>query len=481
MWTLAEQNSALPLYKRIMALIERAIEDGLLSGGERLPSERRLCAMLSVNRSTVIRAVEELTDRGVLLRRQGSGTYVNHEKWGLQQYPILNWQPPPNAQPQGGVDEHMVRVTRHRDEAHSHGRFFQDLSGSDLAGELAWDLAPAMDVSETWPGTLRQMLRQELDAESSAAGLASFREAVREHLKTSLGLNVKPDEILITSGARQALFLISQCLLRPGDAVGIEAPSYFYSLPVFQAAGLRLYALPTDKEGVVPDGLDSLAVRRGIRMIFLNPIFQNPTGRVMSATRRRDIVHYCSARHIPIVEDDAYSLLGFSSGKVGTAGTDITPIKSHDAHGQVLYIGSLSSYTGANLRTGWLVAPAGMVKKLARVRQQMDAGLSVLPQFMAEHYLRTAQAAHRDMLRARLAERAAALQAWLHRELPGRFTWHPPAGGFYLYLHAKPEASGDPLEDLLQRGIVPARGSDFGDGKNRFRLNFSLIKPETLS
>ncbi len=476
MWSpLSRRGGGLPLYKQVEALIEGAVADGRLGGGERLPSERRLCALLGVNRSTVIQALDELADRGVLLRRRGSGTYVNGDKWGVQQYPVLNWRPPVLGTRPGGQ---AARIAACREEARRAGRLLCDLAGSDLPPDLAPDAA----VPE---GSWRELLRQELDEESSLVGLLEFREAVRDHLRECLDLETDADQILITSGARQALFLITQCLLRPGEAVGMEAPSYFYSLPLFQAAGLRLFAIPTDKEGVLPDELDDLITRRGLRMVFLNPAFQNPSGHVMSESRKRVVLRLCSARRVPIVEDDAYSLLAFSPQAGAAHGSpaflrqaDTAPIKRFDAHGQTLYIGSVSSYMGRNVRAGWLVAPRGVVQKLADVRRQMDAGLSVLPQILAGHFLRHDLAGRLGPLRAELARRALALRQTLDDILPAHAAYDPPEGGMHLYLRPHPDAGtgDDILEALLGHNILPAPGAEFGDAEGRFRLNFGQYR-----
>ncbi|MDR0826803.1 MAG: PLP-dependent aminotransferase family protein [Desulfovibrio sp.] len=456
----------LPLYKQIVAHIEQAIENGVLCGGERLPSERTLGALLRVNRSTVVQALNDLTDRGILLRRLGSGTYVNKEKWGLRQYPLLNWRSPALAGADPAAAAQARLVAAYRTKARQKGGRLDDCSGSDLAA----DLLPALATpAQAW----REVLSREVDSEGALTGLASFKEAVQQHLRVNIGLTVDQEQILITSGTRQSLFLISQCLLKPGDAVGIEAPSYFYSLPLFQAAGLRLFALPIDRDGVILDGLDALVARRGIRMLFLNPVFQNPTGHLMSKTRKEEIARYCEARRLPIVEDDAYSLLSFSTG------ADFAPIKRLGSGEQVIYIGSLSSYMGGGVRAGWLVAPQGIVRKLGEVRLHMDAGLSVLPQLLAESYLRRTCPDHSLFLRPRLARRAAALRDRIAAELSGRFSCFPPQGGLYLYLYARKQWEKEGLtllEDLLRRGLVPALGLGFGDSAANFCLNFSGIK-----
>jgi DNA-binding transcriptional MocR family regulator len=456
------------VYKQLTALIEAAIEQGRLENA-RLPPERRLCELLGVSRSTVARALNELTDRGMLIRRQGSGTCVNREKWGLQQYPILNWQPPATARASRESQRFAEGIRLCREQAAVSGKAVLDLSGSDLPADL---LPHGLMPESPWSQELwREALRQELDAESSLTGLASFRESVQRHLADSLALDVPREQILITSGVQQALFLITQCLLRPGDAVGIEAPSYFYSLPVFQAAGLRLFAIPLDREGIDMHGLEALASRRDLKMIFLNPVFQNPTGTLISQGRKEAVLRFCSARHIPVVEDDSYSRLAFCPQ------TDIYPIKALDRHGQVLYIGSLSSYVGKNIRAGWLVAPKSVAEKLADVRSQADAGLSVLPQLLAAHYLDAAYQDHIAFLRQALADRAKALRQLLFSVLPELPVPDAPRGGFYLYLQADAGRESELAGALLTKGIIPARGTDFGDTGGTFRLNFAHIRP----
>lgn len=463
MWKLDRvRNAGLPLYKQVILLIENAIENGLLTADERLPSERNLSELLGVNRSTVIRALDELADRGVLLRMAGSGTYVNPEKWGLQSYPILNWQQPPALLRTKKNNAYYSQAEALRREARRGNTKVMDLSKDNLPD----DLLPALSIPElSW----KDVVSAEQGDEAAHFGLAPFRRTVQNFLRETLGLDVGYEQILITSGTRQAVFLITQCLLRPGDAIGVEAPSYFYSLPVFQAAGLRLYALPMDDEGVTLDGLDVLAQRKPLKMIFLNPVFQNPTGSLMSGRRKQDIVRYCSRKRIPIVEDDAYSLLGFDPG------LDISPLKKHDCHNQTIYTGSLSSYAGRNLRVGWMIAPEAITRRLAEIRQQMDAGLSVLPQLLAQQYMAEDLPGHRLQLQKTLAERAELFMCWLKDLYGSRLGFHAPKGG--LYLRARLE-NGDGqeyetlLRSLLQERIIVAQGADFGDGPGTFRVNY---------
>lgn len=463
MWNLPPAPaSSLPRYKQLIHLVEDALERGLLAAGERLPPERKLAQLLALNRTTVIRALDELADRGILIRKRGSGTYVNPEKWGLQSHAVFNWQPPSVLRAQKSRDSYSMDCAALREASRTQGVSVLDLSRDDLPLDLLPELAL---TALPW----KELIRAEQGEETAKLGLTVFRNAVRKFLHDTVGLNVPLEQILITSGTQQALFLVTQGLCRPGDAVGVESPSYFYSLPVFQAAGLRLYALPMDAEGITLEGLDMQFQLRKLKMIFLNPVFHNPTGTTMSVRRKQEILHYCSMKHIPVFEDDAYSLLAFD------AAADVSPLKTYDRHNQVIYAGSLSSYAGRNLRAGWLVAPEPVVNLLAEIRSQMDAGLSVLPQFLARQYLEKNFARHRLRLQKTLARRARDLSGWLKALCGTKPGFESPKGGLYLYARfpdGSEQESRNLCRELLKRNIILAQGTDFGDSGGAFRMNF---------
>src|SRR5699024_4355530 len=155
----------------------------------------------------------------------------------------------------------------------------------------------------------------------------------------------------ITSGTQQSLFLITQGLLKPGDCIAIESPSYFYALELFQASGVKICAVKTDSAGLCLDDFAKLVSKRRIKCLFLNPIFQNPTGIVLSVERRMALIEFCQQHNIVIIEDDACSILKFEQQ------VDITPLKKFARPQQVIYLGTLSKLIGRNIRVGWLIAP----------------------------------------------------------------------------------------------------------------------------
>lgn len=461
-WMISKVSS-LPLYQEIMLLIEEKIKSGELTPGTRIPAERKLAEELDVNRSTVIRAMEELTAQGVLTRKKGSGTYVNPDKWGLQTKPTINWGT-------SLTTDNLKRKSIYQLAADQlkakHPEKIMDLSN----GSLPSDLLPELhSPSLSW----KELVQQEKEQTLINNGMYTLRESVQLHLQNTYQMTIPLEEILITSGTQNALFLITQGLLKPGDAVGIEAPSYFYSLRLFQAAGLRIVPIPMDKEGMTVKGLQEASLNHPLKMIFLNPIFQNPTGLVMSAKRKKEILDYCLMKRIPIAEDDAYGGLSFADS------VDNTPLKKMDQRQQVIYLGTLSKLAGHHLRIGWMVGPQTVLKELADIRVQIDSELSFLPQFMADYFLRTEMNKHQKYVRRQLADRAHNLEKWLRSEFGEEIEFQSPKGGFHLYCHfpkkTKAEVDGILIE-LLQKGIIVLEGEKFGDHNNGFRLSFSHLK-----
>lgn len=457
-----------PLYKRVILLIEHYIDEGLLIAGERLPAERQLALQLAINRSTIVHALDELSERGVLVRQLGRGTFVNQNKWGLQTSPTINWHLPVTLNRSPSLYQQKVAQLRQRATE-------QQLPLHDLAnGDLPGDLIPVLSLPKM---SRQELIYQEQNSDALLLGLPSLRQDIADYMAQQFAMQVDVNQIMITSGTQQSLFLISQGLLKPGDAIGIEAPSYFYLLPLFQAAGLRIYGISCDEEGIDLHELAKVVERHRIKWIFLNPIFQNPTGRLTSLLRRQEINHFCYQNCIAVVEDDAYSALSFLPS------LDVTPIKKQDAYNQVIYLGSLSKYIGRTIRIGWMIGPETILKKLAEIRQQIDSGLSILPQLLAQDYLQNHYNSHLPYLQKQLHQRAQKLQNWLSENYAGQLQFTPPQGGFHLYAKLNDEAGLSEqalLSRLLARHILVAQGQDFGDNSAHFRFSYGHLTENLL-
>ncbi|MER2059515.1 MAG: PLP-dependent aminotransferase family protein, partial [Niallia sp.] len=344
------------IYKQLAEFIENGIADGSFPLDKPLPSERNLAKLLELNRSTVVAAYDELESNGLIERKRGSGTTISKDIWGITKKRVPSWNRYIEA---GSFLPNVPVMQRIRKEMVDHHLI------NLASGELSEDLFPLKSLREitsdrSYIGSLGYDHPQ---------GSEVLRKTIAHHMEEYRGLHTNPSSILITSGAQQALHLIIQCLLKPGDAVAIEDPSYHYSLPLFESAGVKAYFLTADKNGIKPDDLISLHRKHRIRMIFLNPAFQNPTGVSLSQKRRKEILEISSQYGIPVVEDDPYSLTSFS-------GKPIFPLKSMDQNGNVLYISSLSKIVASGLRIGWIIGPKPVIERLSDAKQQIDFGHS---------------------------------------------------------------------------------------------------------
>ncbi|MED0673919.1 PLP-dependent aminotransferase family protein [Aneurinibacillus aneurinilyticus] len=449
------RHSDIPIYQQIVDFIEKRIIYGEYPPGSILPSERTLAKMFEVNRGTIITAYDILHSKGMIERIKGSGTKVSSDFWGMTRNRIPNW----NLYVESGSFLPNLPVYQHiQDE-------IQERSLINFAsGELAPDLTPYADFRHILS---QNKFNHSLGYEHPQGNL-ELRNIVASHLGKYKGIDCTSQSILITSGAQQALYLIVQCLLHPGDSVAIENPSYAYSLPLFRSARIKTHLLTVGKQGVEPDDIVALYKKHKIKMIFLNPIFQNPTGTLLSHSRRTKILELSAELGIPVVEDDPYSLIPFSKE------TDTATLKSLDRNGNVLYISSLSKVVASGLRIGWIVGPQKVITRLADAKQQVDFGHSIFPQWIAAEFLRANTfAEHLVHIQQRLLEKRNLLIASLEQHLSDYVTFHIPEGGVHLWCSLKREVNEYRLlEAALRNGVVFVPGSLLCSEKSHMRLTF---------
>ncbi|XOK63673.1 PLP-dependent aminotransferase family protein [Paenibacillus elgii] len=458
-----DRHSTQPLYQQIADDIERRISYGEFPPGSLLPSERKLAEQLGVNRSTVILAYAELRALGIVESRTGSGTRVSKYKWEATPKHTPNW----HRYVEGGSFLPNLPFLRRVREA-----LQQDNTLIDFAsGELGADISPVEEINTL----MDENHYTPYLGYANPQGFGPLREALVTYLSQYRGIQTTESSILITSGSQQSLYLITQCLLAPGDAVAIEDPSYCYSLPIFQSAGLRLFRLPVDAKGIRPEDVRSLYKKHRIKMVFVNPNYQNPTGIALDAGRRIELLDVASELGLPIVEDDPFSLTAYN-------GMPPQPLKSMDPIGSVLYIGSFSKIAASGLRVGWMVAPHSVVERLADARQQMDFGLSVVPQQVAAQFLKSPYVRpHLDRLRMHLLYKRDLVISALRQELPDLVSFSIPQGGLHLWCKIITEVSDNKLfEEAIRHGVIFVPGSVYGSDSGYVRFTFARPKADEI-
>ena len=438
-----------PLYAGLADALRRAAARGDLPPGTRLPAERALAAVLSVSRGTVVAAYDLLRAEGLLESRQGSGTWVC--RGAARPVTYLN----------DGLDDGGAAVPARRLSARLFDREADvvDLAVSSLPGieglpEELFAMPPTAVLEGLAGGHGYQPL-----------GLRVLRERIAVRYGGE-GLPTCPDQIAVTAGAQQAISLVGQLLVRPGDAVVVEEPTYPGALDVFARLGARIVPVPAEQSWARAGALRAAVEANAPRLVYLTPAVANPTGRVMPESRRRDVARLADERQVYVVADDSLADVVFD-------GRSRPSIAASSRTGRVLTLGSLSKVAWGGLRVGWVRGPTAFVDSLGRLKAATDFGQSALPQVVAGRVLDdlpALAASRRELLRAR----RDAAQEELARLLP-EWSWTEPEGGLSLWVRL-PFGSADAFVQVaLRHGVDVTPGSAHAVGSgcdDHLRLSY---------
>jgi DNA-binding transcriptional MocR family regulator len=337
---------------------------------------------------------------------------------------------------------------------------------------------PALDLFPL--DTVRAITERVLRRGAAAVGLGPTEGQPRLRRALAQRAGVRPEQVLVTTGAQQALDLIARCLLDPGDAVIIDRPGYLGAIQVFRAAGATLVGW--DIQRADPGELEDLLLRYRPKLLFTNPTFSNPTGRTLTLPERRDLLDLAARYRLPVVEDDLYRDLSFGAPSPPA-------LRTLDEHGLVIGVNTVSKTLAAGLRVGWVIAPEAIVDQLAIIKGRADVASASLEQLIVAELLVTrAYDEHLTVLRAAHRARHDALAGALRRHLPpGALAFGPVDGGMYLWCRAGLGIDArELLEEATVAGVVFVNGEVFypdssdGAGRRELRFCFSACPPERI-
>jgi 2-aminoadipate transaminase len=304
---------------------------------------------------------------------------------------------------------------------------------------------------------------------------------LRERLVMLMGeedTQADPEDLVVTTGAQQALDLVGKVLLDPGDVVAVEAPAYVGALSAFSAYEPRFLQIDLDDEGMVVERLEE-ALLQGERpkFVYTVPSFHNPAGVTMSRARRQHLVTLCREARIPIVEDNPYGLLRFDGEPEPT-------LRSLDPQ-NVIYLGTVSKVFSPGVRVGWAVAEPGVLQRLVLAKEAADLCGSQFTMLVTERYFGgELWRRNLEQLVQTYKSRRDAMLSALAERFPADATWTRPAGGFFVWV-TLPEYFDTPtlLAAAVERKVAYVPGTAFypdGRGRRQMRLSFSYPAEERI-
>ena len=470
-----ERDSATPLFRQLYAHLRNAILQGALAPGARLPATRELCRLLGVSRQTVLAAYDQLTAEGYLRGGVGQGTFVD------EALPLARQALAPSAPgllralPERGaaLASSMARIRPYDGPLRA---FRPSMPGLDLFPFDLWRKLEARHLRGSGPYL----------GYGPANGYAPLRELLCAYLRASRGVACTPEQIVITSGSQQALYLLAQLLLAPGDEVWVESPGYQGACAPMLVAGARVRTVPVTSEGM--DVAYGARHFPNARMVFATPSHQLPLGPTMSLARRLELLRWAESNRAWVIEDDYDSEYRYT-------GPPLASMQSLDRAGCGVYVGTLSKVLFPALRLGYVVAPPALAEPLARAKAVVDMHHAMLPQavladFIAEgHFMR-----HIRRTREAYAERRATLIGALEDRLGERLVCGPADVGLDLCTHFRPDREGRILNEAEVARAAGEAGIELrplGYYANAaatpecavapgLLLGFSAVKPEAI-
>lgn len=452
-----------------LALIQDEVRSGMDRGewkaGEKLPSVRSMAERLGVHRLTVLKAYRLLEEEGLLYSRYKNGYYVRAQVEAKPDTPdgdaASGWAyaaAPGYVNSSRLSDIHSMKVSHPMSEALIDPALLPNRFLSNHVKQVL-DLHPMV-----------------LSTYSTVLGDPELREALSAFFAEDHGIDVDAGELLITSGSQQAIDLVSRSLVKPGDRVLIERPTYSPAIDVFQQQNIILLPVELTAEGYDLDAVEALMEKEKPRLFYMNPTFHNPTGYTVPAKQRKLLVELAERHDCILVEDDVYHDIYFDQPPP-------PPLFYYDTEGYVVYIRSFSKYIAPGLRISVLAARPSVMEGIRPLKALSDSGSPLLNQKIFQHYffssrmqehvqkLRTAVRMRKDVM-----EKALARTGW---------SWDSPDGGLNLWISLPDEIPADLLlERCVARSVSFVPGSicdPLGKMNARIRLSYSFLSEKRIA
>ena len=464
-----DRDAATSLTAQLVERFRDAIDRGELGPGEKLPTTRALAEEVGVNHLTAVRAYRRLAEEGYVTATVGRGTFVRRV-------------PPPAAADGPGDVSWQAAVLPEAPPSYPN---------QVLAQSLRLPVDPdAISFAHGWPdpalypvADLAAAAREvfdELGADtltySEPAGVPELRELIAARGREAHFAS-DPEEIVVTSGARQGLDLVGRALVSPGDVVAVESPTFMGTLTSLQRTGARVVGVPVDEDGLDVAALERLLARHEVKLVALQSSSHNPTGADLSDQRRERLLALARERSFFVLDDGVYATVRYTG--------DERPRLRAAAPGHVIYVDSLSKTVAGGLRLGWLAAAGPARQRLLDEKLAADMHTSTLVQHVVARYL--AAGRHEALLAATnpiYRERRDALLESLRRRLGDEVEVAEPRGGHHLWLRLRPEVDERLLvAECLRHGVGAIPGAAMTAEpleQAHLRLSFSMVPLERL-
>lgn len=318
-------------------------------------------------------------------------------------------------------------------------------------------------------------------------GYGPLREQLAAFMAHKGVADLRPEQLIVTTGSQQALDLLGKVLINPGDKVIVEGPTFLATINCFRLYGAELISAPIDGQGVDTDALERLIVEHRPKFVYIIPTFGNPSGALLNLARRKAVLEMAVKYQTLIVEDDPYGDLYF--GEAPPPSLLALSSQVPGSRDLLVHCGSLSKVLSPGLRVGWMAGPADLLARATMCKQFSDAHTSTFAQATAAQYLLSGRMpATLDRVRQVYAQRAHTMGDALRRELGDAIAFVQPQGGLFVWAQLTGAGGKSPdaaafAQRAIERGVAFVPGMPFycanGDPAT-FRLSFATAAEDKI-
>ena len=314
---------------------------------------------------------------------------------------------------------------------------------------------------------------------SPSEGRRSLRAAIAQRTNKKYGTKLEAKNILITTGSQQNLDFAGKVFIEPGDIVLTESPTYLAAIMAFKSYEAVFKEVPTDNEGILPAELDKiLAANKKVKLIYVIPDFQNPTGICWSLERRKDFMAVINKYNLPVLEDNPY-------GELRYEGTTLPSLQSLDTKDLVMAMGSFSKTFCPGLRLGWLAANEDILQEFIKIKQTSDVHTSAFDQAIVDRYMKEYSLDdHIKEINALYKKRLNVIISAMEEYFTDGTTWTHPQGGLFLWLTFPNGISSQKVFDkCIEKKVAGVLGECFypnGNNDHHMRINFSNMPEDRI-
>ncbi|GAB6990770.1 MocR-like pyridoxine biosynthesis transcription factor PdxR [Paenibacillus pini] len=469
----------IPLNRQIYDHIRKVILSGSLQIGEAIPPTRQLSEQLEVSRSVVIQAYEQLQAEGYLIMKQGSGTFVADN---------TAFYPDDTKEKKYGNYSYKVNPIFNR-TAKSDKPSQKDINASPPIlydfkhGLPAWDVIPM----DQWQKSLVRVCRRatpELLGYGPPEGSLALRKEIARILRSSRSITVVPEQIVITTGATQALDILARLMVKPGDQVVVEDPAHGILRDILQFAGAEIISVPVDQQGIRVNQIDAAVQKQGnrrcpIKLAYVTPSHQFPMGVTLSMKRRIELLNWADREGSYIIEDDYDSEYRY-------VGQKISALAGLDMDERIIYVGSFSKVIFPALRIGYAVLPRKLVKSFLSIKNITDRmGPSLEQEALADFIQLGHYAKHINQMGKLYAVKRAGLIRSLERAFGKSVNYFGEEAGLHLLIEIDTEANEESITSrALDYGVrvYPAASYYVREKRDKpmFILGYSNMSEEQM-